>query len=185
MTVFLVDPWHLHLIFVTFCLSILNNSSKQKNRITTPTNWHSLTSFQTNLHHQYWITKVSPANCPAVMSKEILLYLQAAQHRHCDFSVFLTTWSDMQSDLPPSCKLDTDSAQPCLDNMFFLYYSSFSCFFVIVRMFFFRQSHQWLECFFFCDSSVSLSGIFTELGNSSMCCVVSWDKILIKKFFSL
>ena len=119
MTVFLVDPWHLHLIFVTFCLSILNNSSKQKNRITTPTNWHSLTSFQTNLHHQYWITKVSPANCPAVMSKEILLYLQVAQHRHCDFSVFLTTWSDMQSDLPPSCKLDTDSAQPCLDNMFF------------------------------------------------------------------
>ena len=134
MTVFLVGPWHLHLIFVTFCLSILNNSSKQKNRITTPTNWHSLTSFQTNLHHQYWITKVSPANCPAVMSKERLLYLQAAQHRHCDFSAFLTTWSDMQSDLPPSCKLDTDSAQPCLDNMFFLYYSSFSRFFVIVRM---------------------------------------------------
>ena len=27
---FLVDPWHLHLIFVTFCLSVLNNSSKQK-----------------------------------------------------------------------------------------------------------------------------------------------------------
>lgn len=24
----------------------------------------------------------------------------------------------MQSDLPPSCKLDTDSAQPCLDNVF-------------------------------------------------------------------
>ena len=30
MTVFLVDPRHLHLIFVTFCLSILNNSLKKE-----------------------------------------------------------------------------------------------------------------------------------------------------------
>ena len=30
MTFFLLDPWYLHLIYVTFCLSILNNSLKKK-----------------------------------------------------------------------------------------------------------------------------------------------------------
>lgn len=74
--------------------------------------------------------------------------MQAAQHRRCDFSVFLTTWNDMQSDLPPSCKLDTDSAQPCLDNMFFLVLFILFMFFVIVRMVL-LQTVTSVTCFFF------------------------------------
>ena len=42
----------------------------------------------------------------------------------------------MQSDLPSSCKLDTDSAQLCLDNMSFLVLFILFIFFVIVRMVF-------------------------------------------------
>lgn len=79
----------------------------------------------------------------------------------------------MQSDLLPSCKLDTDSAQPCLDNMFF------SCIIHPFLVFCYCEngsssdSHTSDLVVFFSDSSVSLSRIFTELGNSSMCCVAS------------
>ena len=105
LTVFSVDSWRMHLIYLTFYLYLSFVYNSRKNLITLSTNQRSLTRSHTNLHHQYgilepnhrrpWMQRAGTDSCihrlicnitrtgsvGSLLSYAFILFVQNLKHR--------------------------------------------------------------------------------------------------------